>query len=212
MAAATSGDARCSGAFAAACTTEARLATYSTGHRKSRTICLVVALLLTGRPGVGKTTVVRAAARKLVGCQPVGFYTEEVRVGRERRGFRLITFDGEHAIIAHVDLPPPRVSKYGVDVATIDRFATALRETRDRSAIYLIDEIGKMECLSGAFVEATRSLFESRRPVVATVAERGGGLIDEVKRRHDVEVWTVTHATRDALPDRIVAWIHGALA
>jgi nucleoside-triphosphatase len=167
-----------------------------------------VALLVTGPPGVGKTTALRAAARKLAGFRLVGFYTEEIRAGRERLGFRLITFSGEQTIIAHVDLPAPRVSKYGVDVATIDRFADSLRDAGDCSAIYLIDEIGKMESLSAAFVGAARRLFETGRPLVATVAQRGGGFIDEVKRRRDVELWTVTPATRDALPDRIVAWIH----
>jgi len=83
-------------------------------------------LLLTGRPGCGKTTVLRAAAQKLASFHPVGFYTEEIRAGRERRGFRLVTFDGEEAIVAHMDFPRPRVSKYGVDVAAIDRFAAAL--------------------------------------------------------------------------------------
>jgi nucleoside-triphosphatase len=174
-----------------------------------------VALLLTGRPGVGKTTVLRAAARKLAGFHQAGFYTEEIRVGRERRGFRLITFDGKEAIIAHVDLPPPRISKYGVDVAAIDRFsATLLLDSApgkpnpgERSAIYLVDEIGKMECLSAVFVDAMRRVLESGRPLLATVAERGGGFIAEVKRRRDVEIWTVTQATRDALPDRIVSWM-----
>jgi len=166
---------------------------------------------LTGRPGVGKTTALRAAARKLAHVDLVGFYTEEIRAGRERQGFRLVTFVGAQAIIAHVDLPPPRVSKYGVDVATIDRFAATLRGPGDSPAVYLIDEIGKMECMSAAFVDATRRLVESGRPLVATVAERGGGFIAEVKRRRDVEMWTVTQATREALPDRIVAWVHEAL-
>ncbi len=167
-----------------------------------------MALLLTGRPGVGKTTVLRAAARTLAGVPLVGFYTEEIRAGRERRGFRLVTFGGEEAVIAHVDRPPPRVSKYGVDVATIDRFAATLRVSRDPSAIYLIDEIGQMECLSAAFIDAIRRLLESGRPLVATVAQRGGVFIADVKRWRDAEVWTVTQTTRDALPDRIVAWVH----
>ncbi len=171
-----------------------------------------MALLLTGQPGIGKTTVLRATARKLPNFTLVGFYTEEIRAGRERRGFRLVTFDGAEAIIAHVDLPPPRVSKYGVDVAAIDRFVFTLSETSDPSAVYLIDEIGKMECLSAAFVDATRRLIDSGRPLVATVAQRGGGFIEDVKRRRDVEVWPVTRATRDTLPDRIVAWIHSALS
>jgi nucleoside-triphosphatase len=169
-----------------------------------------VALLLTGRPGVGKTTVLRAAAEKLRDHSLAGFYTEEIRSGRDRRGFRLVSFGGGEAIIAHVDLPPPRVSKYGVDVATIDRFAATLWNPRDRSAIYLIDEIGKMECLSAAFVVATRRLVDSGRPLVATIAARGGGFIDEVKRRRDVEMWTVTPANRDALPVQVVEWIRRA--
>jgi nucleoside-triphosphatase len=166
-----------------------------------------MALLLTGRPGVGKTTVVRAVARLLAGAHLIGFYTEEIREAGERCGFRLVTFDGEEAIVAHMDLPPPRVSKYGVDVAVIDRFAAALQVSHNRSAIYLIDEIGKMECLSLAFVAATTRVIESGRPLVATVAQHGGGFIEQVKRRRDVDVWTVTQATRDTLPNRIVAWI-----
>jgi nucleoside-triphosphatase len=166
-----------------------------------------VALLLTGRPGVGKTTALRAAARKLRDRDLIGFYTEEIRVGRERRGFRLVTFGGDEAIIAHVDLPPPRVSKYGVDVGMLDRFAARLRDPGGASAIYIVDEIGKMECLSREFVRSMRHLVDSGLPLVATVALRGGGFIEEVKRREDAEVWTVTESTREALPDRIIAWV-----
>ena len=78
-------------------------------------------LLLTGRPGVGKTTIIRAVAQRLADTRPAGFYTEEVRAGRARRGFRLVTFEGETAIMADVDFPPPRVGRYGVDVATIEQ-------------------------------------------------------------------------------------------
>jgi nucleoside-triphosphatase THEP1 len=43
--------------------------------------------------------------------------------------------------------------------------------------------------------------------VVATVAQRGAGFIDEVKRREDCELWTLTRANRDAMAQRILAWI-----
>lgn len=164
-------------------------------------------LLLTGRPGIGKTTVVRAVGETFRSVRPAGFYTEEIREGRMRRGFRLVTFDGESASMADVDFPPPRVGKYGVDVAAIDRFAANLPEVSERSPICLIDEIGKMECLSTVFVRSVRRVIESGRTLVATVGERGGGFIDEVKRHHDAELWRVTETTRDGLPDRVVRWI-----
>lgn len=164
-------------------------------------------LLLTGRPGVGKTTIVRTVGQRLRDIHPPGFYTEEIRQGRVRRGFRLVTFEGETATMADVDFPPPRVGKYGVAVATIDRFAAMLPEATRQSPICLIDEIGKMECLSKVFVHAMRDLIQSDQTIVATVGERGGGFIDEVKRRDDAELWRVTETTRDELPGRVVEWI-----
>lgn len=163
-------------------------------------------LLLTGAPGVGKTTVIRGAVASLSGTRLSGFYTEELRREGVRLGFRLVTFDGRSAVIAHVDhRGGPRVGKYGVDVAAIDLFArSALTTPAD---VYLVDEIGKMECLSDAFVETMRRLLDSGRPVVATIGQRGSGFIAEVKRRADVELWQVTRANRDAMPDEVLRWL-----
>jgi nucleoside-triphosphatase len=72
-------------------------------------------------------------------------------------------------------------------------------------AILLIDEIGKMECFSLRFVTAVRSLLDGRRPMVATVAIKGGGFIAEAKARPDVEIWQVTKANREELPERLAA-------
>ena len=51
----------------------------------------------------------------------------------------------------------------GVDVAVINRFATSLQDPADESAVWLVDEIGKMECLSTAFIHAMRRLLENVR-------------------------------------------------
>jgi nucleoside-triphosphatase len=162
-------------------------------------------LLLTAVPGAGKTTVIRRVAEHLAGQSLAGFYTEEMRVRGERRGFRLVAFDGKEAVIAHVEFPKThRVGKYGVDVAAIDTAVeTALAPHRE-VALYLVDEIGKMECLSERFVARMRGLLSGSVPVVATVAKRGAGFIAEVKRRDDCEVWALTRANRDALPFEII--------
>jgi nucleoside-triphosphatase len=165
-------------------------------------------LLLTGAPGSGKTTAIRRAAERLRGQALGGFYTEELRTGGERRGFRLVGFDGTEALIAHVELPKTaRVGKYGVDVAAIDRAVAAALPTRQRAGLYLLDEIGKMECLSRRFVARVGELLAGPIPVVATVAQRGDGFIAGVKRRKDCELWTLSRAARDEMPERIAAWL-----
>jgi len=168
-------------------------------------------LLLTGVPGVGKTTVLRRVADALAPRALGGFYTAELRVGGERRGFRLSTFGGDERVIAHVDFPGRlRVSRYGVDVAAIDAVVEAALALEPPRAVYLVDEIGKMECLSARFVAAMRRLLDSRMPVVATVAARGAGLIAEAKARADAELWEVRRDNRDRLPDAILGWLQAA--
>jgi nucleoside-triphosphatase len=164
-------------------------------------------LLLTGTPGIGKTTVIRRAADRLGDKGLRGFYTEEVREKGERRGFRLVSFDGTTHIIAHVEFPKThRVGKYGVDIEALDNAAALLRSDA-KARLYLVDEIGKMECLSERFVAAMRVLISSVIPIVATVGVRGGGFIAEVKRMPARELWQVTHANRDDLPARILTWL-----
>ena len=97
-----------------------------------------------------------------------------------------------------------------MDVGAIDALADSTLAAGRRIDVYLIDEIGKMECLSRRFVEAMRRVLASTKPVVATVGQRGGGFIAEVKRRDDVTVWTVSQANRDELPARVVAWLDAA--
>jgi nucleoside-triphosphatase len=160
-------------------------------------------LLITAVPGAGKTTVIRRLA-EFAAKRAAGFYTEEIRVRGERRGFRLIGLEGTEAVIAHVDFPKThRVGKYGVDVAAIDAAVDAALARRRGAKVYLIDEIGKMECLSPRFLAAVRALLEGSLPLVATVAKRGEGFIAEVKQRADSELWTLTRENRDAMPAEI---------
>ena len=116
-------------------------------------------LLLTGIPGIGKTTLIRKVAMSLAEHCFSGFVTDEIRGERGREGFRLITFKGQEATMAHVDLRSPyRVGKYRVDVHTIDRLAKTALRIEPNIELYLIDEIGKMECLSNIFVTGMRSV------------------------------------------------------
>jgi nucleoside-triphosphatase len=164
-------------------------------------------LLLTGRPGIGKTTVLRRLAGSLGGWRLAGFYTEELRAAGRRVGFRAVTLDGVARVMAHVELrSPARVGAYGVDLAVVDALAAeALAPAA--ADVHLVDEIGKMECLSARFVERMRALLDAGGSVVATIAARGAGFVAEVKARPDVELWTVTLATREGLPAAARRWL-----
>ena|SRR5438105_4312635 len=169
------------------------------------------ALLLTGPPGVGKTTVLRRAAGELSNLDLRGFTTREIRQAGQRVGFRIETFDGESDVLAHVKIRSShKVSKYGVDVEALDRVLAA-QFPRKRASVVLIDEIGKMECLSARFVDTVERLLESESVFVATVALRGGGFIDEVKRRRDVQLWRVSRSNRDEMPERVAEWVRSGL-
>src|SRR5437899_4943326 len=165
-------------------------------------------LLLTGVPGVGKTTVLRTLANALRGWRLAGFYTGEIRAAGERLGFRIATFDGRAQVMARVDFPGPcRVGKYGVDVTAIDRLAEAALALDPGVDAYLVDEIGRMECLSTTFIARMRALLVSGKPLIATVALRGGGFIQEVKECNGAQLWEVTHANRNGLPAQALAWL-----
>lgn len=170
-------------------------------------------LLLTGRPGVGKTTVLRAVVRHLAGRRLAGFSTEEIRADGHRLGFRAVPFAGPPRDMARVDFPgPARVSRYGVDVGVIEALARDALDPSRPADLCLIDEIGKMECLAPGFVAAVRAWLVSGRPVIATVARTGGGLIAEVKTRPGAVLWEVTRANRDGLPERVRTWLRQAEA
>ncbi len=165
-------------------------------------------LLLTSLPGVGKTTVLRKVAERLHGRPVAGFLTDEIRSQGRRLGFRLASLDGHSTVLSHVEIDSPyKVGRYGVDVPALEKVVEEVLARKSTADVLLIDEIGKMECLSSRFVAAMSDLLETGPPLVATVASRGGGFIAAVKRQPGAVLWQVTRENRDRLPDRVLDWL-----
>jgi len=94
---------------------------------------------------------------------------------------------------------PVSRGRYGVDVESFEAIVRAeLDKPPTQVDLCIVDEIGKMECLSRLFTEAVTRVLDSPVPVLATIAAKGVGFIAEVKSRLDVEIVTVTAANRDA--------------
>ena len=162
---------------------------------------------------MGKTTLIRKIADDLKDLQPAGFYTEEIREGGVRLGFCAISLDGRKQILSHVKIPsPPRVGRYGVDVCGFEQFLTRLQLLESQADIIVIDEIGKMECLTSNFINLMTALLDSPKRIVATIARTGSGFIQRVKDRTDCEIFEVKPINRDRLLSDIAARLRGRIA
>jgi len=163
-------------------------------------------IVLTGSPGCGKTTAVTRIVDVLDASKLAGFWTEEIREAGVRRGFRWNRPDGSAGILAHVNIKSPhRVAKYGVDIAAFNEAVVpTLDPDKTTSELFIIDEIGKMECCSKAFVAIVRKLFDSERSILATVARKGSGLIEEAKQWPGIELHHLTVQNRDHIVQEIL--------
>ena len=156
-------------------------------------------VLITGIPGVGKTTLIR---KVIQGIQNVhGFYTQEIRENNKRVGFAIETVDGKKGVLAHTGIESPfRVSKYKVNLSDIDMICVPSLD--HDTGIIIIDEIGKMELYSDLFKQKVVEVLDTGK-VVATIMERPHPFTDEIKKRKDVNLFTVTKENRNELVDVI---------
>jgi nucleoside-triphosphatase len=162
-----------------------------------------VNVLLTGRPGIGKTTLIK----RLIEASSLskgGFYTEEVREKGQRVGFSLITLDGKRSLLAHLKTKSPyRVGRYGVDIDTFEAIGVeSTRKAISTNDIIIIDEIGRMELFSRKFREVVLQALKTGR-VLATIKRGRGDFIDKIKSRKDVRVLKVNLENRETLSSKL---------
>ncbi|MBU2536447.1 MAG: NTPase [Chloroflexi bacterium] len=164
--------------------------------------------LLTGRPGTGKTSLVRQAVAELKG-KAGGFYTEEIRVQGTRLGFKLITLDGQEAVLAHVDFHSRyRVGKYDVDIDSLNKVGVpVLEEAIGQRDVIVIDEIGKMELFSNRFREVVLEAIQSGKRVLGTIMLKPDPWADDIKRQPQVKLVEVTRTDYYRVLADIKSWV-----
>jgi len=163
-------------------------------------------ILLTGNPGIGKTTIIKKIVSRIDSAG--GFLTEEIRKNNIRKGFKIVTLDGKEGVLASCDIKTDyRVGKYYVNIADLENIAGKSIEhcVSDKNIEFIvIDEIGKMELFSQRFQKAVISALNSQKKVIGTIKEKPNTFTDEIKKRQDVKVIYVTIENRDAIVDKIL--------
>ncbi|HEU5247974.1 MAG TPA: NTPase [Candidatus Udaeobacter sp.] len=157
-------------------------------------------ILLTGRPGCGKTTLIKRIVSDL--AMPAGgFYTEEIRERGRRLGFKLVTLDGNEAVFAHVNFKTSeRLGKYGLDLSALEATGVqSIHAAMHARRLVVIDEIGPMEIRSATFRDAVNEAFDNDVPILATIVARSLPFTDAIKKRSDVSTLEVHSSNRQEL-------------
>jgi nucleoside-triphosphatase len=167
-------------------------------------------ILITGRPGVGKTTLVQHLYNQLSEFQIAGFFTSEIREKGIRQGFYISTFNGHNRILAHKNFPSlHRLGSYNVDIPVLEAVISLLKNQKPVPDIWLIDEIGKMESLSPEFRQFIEQLLNSSIPFSATISISAAGWIEQIRQRTDVQLFNVNESNRDHLYFKIADLLAG---
>lgn len=166
-------------------------------------------LLLTGNPGVGKTSVLLRIVESLRtrGYNVGGTVSLEVRVDGERVGFEILDLKtNRRGWLAHVvHQQGPEVGKYKVNIGDLESIGVAAINDAVRGfEVVVVDEIGPMEFHSAKFKQAVREAVQSPKLMVCVVHWKAAdSLLAEIGGRPDAEVYVVTRENRESLPAQV---------
>ncbi|MGD1055065.1 MAG: NTPase [Nitrososphaerales archaeon] len=162
--------------------------------------------LLTGPPGVGKSTIISRVILRLKSSGVIvgGCSTTEKKAKGARVGFEVLNLtDGTRGELASVSTSlGPRVGRYRVNLTDLSTVgAVGLANAAASSEVIVIDEVGPMELVSPEFRRGVRACLNSGKPILAVVHERlEDDLLAEMREKAK-ETIAVTVENRDHVVD-----------
>jgi nucleoside-triphosphatase len=134
-----------------------------------------------------------------------GFITREIREHGRRKGFEIVTLDGQQGVLAHVEIRGgKRIGKYGVDIASVDEVGVpAIQQAMIENRVVVIDEIGPMEILSKLFSKVVLEVLQSDAIMLGTIAKRRMPFTDQIRAMPQVSLVEVRRDNRETLCSHI---------
>src|ERR687887_645525 len=129
-------------------------------------------IVLTGAPGVGKTTAIIwvVQALKERGVKIGGIVSRELRTTTMRIGVEFIDLStNDRNVLASITGNGPKVGKYFVNIAGCRFAAERLRNSVRNSDVIICDEIGPMELKSREFIDSLKDLLDVDKKVIVVV-------------------------------------------
>ena len=145
-------------------------------------------IVLTGAPGVGKTTAILFVVRALKerGVKVGGIVSKELRTNNNMRiGFEFIDLmTNDRSTLASITGTGPKVGKYFINFAGCNFAANRLMNAIRRSDVIICDEIGPMELKSKGFIGSVKNLLYLNKKVIVVVHQKlQHPLIDRFKNK-----------------------------
>ncbi len=168
-------------------------------------------VVVTGLPGIGKTTLIKKIAHNL-GKRAIGFWTEEVRdrKTKKRIGFKVITTEGEQMLFASKTFSSKYlVGSYGVNVERFERIVLPLFEKikkEGKGKVIIVDEVGKMELFSKSFRNQIRDIvFNPTTDIIITIPLRDvHPLVRDIRRLPSAVLIELNKENREVMEQEIL--------
>ncbi len=162
-------------------------------------------IIITGRPGVGKTTLIESVTSEL----PIpigGMITKEIRKCGHRVGFSIIDLASRlEGVLAHIHQPNgPKIGRYRVNLNDLRNIGIgAIDRAVEEQRLVVVDEIGPMEITSPSFIPAVKRVIESNLPfIISTHANLNHPFIHSLRQQFCL--YRVKTGNRDQLVKRII--------
>ena len=171
---------------------------------------------ITGLPGSGKTFTLKRVIDMLTNEEELtvgGMIDEKLTDGRHDVGVKVRNImTGDEVIFANAETESKiTIGNLGVDLSLFESVAIdAIRSACETCDIIIIDEVGKAEVESQAFVDIVKEALDVDKPMILTLHKKSRNpLLQDIRRRDDVRILEVTPTNRNILPYKIVKLMSG---